>query len=76
MFDKPGQGKRNRRRQDSARMKARARRVYPHDDKARSADHLKVCSCWMCGNPRRHLNALPLQEQRAALAAQGQIQDN
>ena len=45
--------KRARRRQDLNRMKARARRIYPHDRAAKSANHLKVCSCWMCGNPRR-----------------------
>jgi hypothetical protein len=25
------------------------------------------CSCWMCGNPRRHLGQLTLQEIRASL---------
>lgn len=56
--------KRARRRQDLNRMKARARRIYPHDRAAKSANHLKVCSCWMCGNPRRH-GHMPIAEQRA-----------
>ncbi len=25
----------------------------------------KPCSCWMCGNPRRHFNESPIQERRA-----------
>lgn len=34
----------------------------------KNADHLKTCSCEMCGNPRRYgkgKNKLTLQEQRA-----------
>jgi len=27
----------------------------------------KVCSCYMCGNPRRHLGSPTLQERRALL---------
>jgi hypothetical protein len=27
-------------------------------------DHLASCSCWMCGNPRRHLGEMTIQEQR------------
>lgn len=26
-----------------------------------------TCSCWMCGNPRRHLNEVTLQEKIADL---------
>ena len=26
-----------------------------------------ACSCWMCGNPRKHLNEITIQEQRAIL---------
>jgi hypothetical protein len=29
------------------------------------ANHGKVCSCWMCGNPRRKLGLLTMQERRA-----------
>ena len=24
------------------------------------------CSCWMCGNPRRHFDEITMQEKRAA----------
>lgn len=75
MLTKQGHGKRARRRQDSARMKARARRIYPHDVQARCANHLKVCSCYMCGNPRRHFNSAPIPEIRAEMAATAQIHD-
>lgn len=54
-----------RRRADADRMKSRARTIYPHDKRARHADHLKACSCWMCGNPRRHFGETTLQERKA-----------
>jgi len=56
---------RARRRMNLARMKAKARRIYPHDKKARSANHLATCSCYACGNPRRHFGELTMQERRA-----------
>ena len=62
---KPGAGKRASRRQAKARMKGRARDIYPHDPSGALADHLASCSCPMCGNPRRHFGAMSLQEQRA-----------
>ena len=58
------QSKRARRRQDLMRMKARARAIYPHDRAAKHANHLKPCSCWMCGNPRRY-GEKPVAERRA-----------
>ncbi len=57
-----------RRRTDAARMKAKARRVYPHDPAARNANHLAACSCPICGNPRRHGDEPTLQERRADAA--------
>lgn len=66
---------RARRRQDLARMKARARRIYPHDKKARLANHLHSCSCLMWCNPRRHMGAPTLQEVRIAEAEVAQIRD-
>lgn len=54
-----------RRRADLARMKQKALRVYPHDQKVSWANHLAGCSCWMCGNPRRHSGAITVQERRA-----------
>jgi hypothetical protein len=59
--------KRSRRRADLARMKAKARKLYPHDHQAKAADYLAVCSCAMCGNPRRYEKSerLTMQERRA-----------
>lgn len=60
---------RAKRRQDLKRMKRRARRIYPHDAAAKCANHLQTCSCYACGNPRKHFNEKTLQEQRAEIAA-------
>jgi hypothetical protein len=53
--------KRGLRRHHSARMKAKARRVFAiwksdagPEAIGRFADNLKKCSCWMCGNQRQH----------------------
>ena len=51
------------RRRDLKRMKARVRRIHTHNRMAKSANHLKVCSCWMCGNPRRY-GEVPIAERR------------
>lgn len=62
--------KRARRRRDLIRMKARARRVYPDLPKAEAyANHLAVCSCYLCGNRRRHDAEPTMAERRAAEAA-------
>lgn len=57
--------KRSRRRADLARMKKKASRIYP---KSRNpeilANHLQCCSCYGCGNPRRHTGELTLAERR------------
>ena len=63
------------RRSRRAAMQAKARRIYPHDPIARSANHLKVCSCWMCGNPRRYKMGGTMAEHRAAISAQQAISD-
>lgn len=48
------ESKRARRRRDLLRMKAKARRIYKDAVKAPYwANHLAVCSCALCGNPRR-----------------------
>lgn len=72
---KPQSTKRSRRRMDAQRMKARARQVYPHDPKARAADHLALCSCWMCGNVRRHHGERTLQEKRAEASLSAQLSE-
>jgi hypothetical protein len=35
----------------------------------RIAHSRQLCSCWMCGNPRRNLGERTIQERRAALGA-------
>lgn len=72
MKDEP---KRARRRRDLARMKAKARRIRPDQPRAAwRADYLAVCSCWMCGNPRRWWRELTMQERRST--EQGSSYDN
>ncbi len=47
-------GDRAQRRANTRRMKRRARRIYPDWLGAvKAANHLKICSCWMCGHARR-----------------------
>jgi hypothetical protein len=36
----------------------------------RNHDHLKACSCPICGNPRKWEGLLPTQQRRQLLAAQ------
>jgi hypothetical protein len=66
--------KRERRIRDKQRMKAKARRVsrlwrsYYDGDSSRAmkhADYLAVCSCSMCGNPRRWFGERTMQEKKA-----------
>ena len=62
--------KRQRRRRDALRMKAKARRIRPDQPTAFwRADYLAVCSCAMCGNPRHVWKTCDrtLQERRAAM---------
>lgn len=73
MVTKPGSHKRGLRRAALARKKRKARIIYPHDHKARSANHLAACSCHMCGNPRRHWNKDTMQERCASIDATQQI---
>ena len=58
---------RSLRRHQKLRMKARAKRTYPTmTSPEKLADHLAVCSCWMCGHRRSHLGP-PHREQRVIL---------
>lgn len=77
----PGRG-RAFRRHHAGRLLARARQITrlnfveraSPDDRERQCDamarrirdHLAGCSCWMCGNPRRHFGDKTIQERRAA----------
>lgn len=69
-------GKRSQRRRDNLRMKHRAQHIYGNDgilyerpngveEPEKWADHLKMCSCIMCGNPRRQFGQRTMQERRA-----------
>lgn len=65
--------RRARRRADMQRMKNKAKRIarnrgYNEEDCqrwAKFADHLKVCSCWMCANPRKSFKEKTRQEHKA-----------
>lgn len=51
------------RRAAKARMKVRAKKLYPTNRiPEKLADHLAVCSCWMCGNPRKYFRQDTLKE--------------
>ena len=57
------------RRHHRRRMICRAAAVYGENQAPRLADHLKSCSCWMCGNRRKYSKGrerLTLVERRAA----------
>ena len=66
--------KRALRRHHRQRMMARARRILAtgigptdpefEDRVRRSYDNLSVCSCWMCGNPRKWRGLPTVQERR------------
>lgn len=62
-----------RRRRDKARKKKAARALYAGCRvPEKYADHLAVCSCYGCGNPRHHSKGkerLTVQELREILLA-------
>jgi len=71
-----GKAKRGRRRRDKRRMKRKARRVWRGVDMPeRWADHLAVCSCPLCGNPRRHWGERTRQELIADDIERQQLED-
>lgn len=47
--------------------KQRGHSAWPNDKRHAGmfAHHGKVCSCFMCGNPRRYYRELTMQERRA-----------
>lgn len=66
--------KRERRIRDNQRMKAKAKAITNSNWKyadpnrvVKHADYLAVCSCTMCGNPRRHFGTLTRQELKVKL---------
>ena len=69
-----------KRRHDKERMKARAKRLgrilgYDPQKAPKYADHITVCSCWMCGNPRRFFAELTMPERRLLAARKGGSDD-
>ena len=58
------------RRHHEERIKRRVKAYYSgvHKDDPRRIGQMaqtrKLCSCWMCGNPRRYFNELTLREPR------------
>lgn len=59
--------KRSLRRHYKNRMKTKAKKIYhwlKPEQAIKSADHLKVCSCYMCGNPRKFKEGPTIQELR------------
>ena len=79
--------KRERRRRDYLRMKERARKVQakwwdtsttdPDLDRVSSklANNIRICSCNICGNPRRHYNIGTKQEISAYLRDKDMIEE-
>lgn len=66
--DSRREAKRALRRAHKVRMRKRAAKAYPEvapEIAARWADHMRMCSCWMCGNRRRSFGPT-LQEVRQA----------
>lgn len=49
-------------------MKKYCRTIRPYDIDGIAADNLAGCSCYMCGNPRRHFNELTIDEQNNILS--------
>lgn len=60
--------KRSRRRMDTDRMKAKAKRIGQQHNMPgnwrKCYDYLAVCSCHACGNPRRKWDERTVQELR------------
>lgn len=61
-----------RRIRDRERVKAKAIRLVKGRFRGRNieavnkmAENFSICSCWGCGNPRRHFKAETMQELRA-----------
>lgn len=68
--------KRARRRMDLERMKRRAAKAYPWmKNPGVLANHLACCSCFACGNPRRHTGQRSMQERRAGVGRLPLLED-
>ena len=66
---------RNTKRKAKARTKWIIKEIWRESDEWTSPEnvgrwasvHTKKCSCYMCGNPRKHFNQLTVQERKAKL---------
>lgn len=75
--------KRERRRRDFLRMKERARRIQKRwwqvniteESCSKLANNIKICSCYMCGNPRKWWDEITIQEKRAIIDAKEQYNE-
>lgn len=70
--------RRKKKERQRRRAKAIARFSYGHKDDSwanKYHESLPVCSCAMCGNPRRHLGEKTLQEQRADDSMRDQLKE-
>lgn len=71
MEDFPSKNRRRAlRRHLRMRAKRKARRIakwmgLQQERIEKNADHLKNCSCFICGNPRKYLKEPTIQEKRA-----------
>lgn len=74
----------------SARMKIKAERIsrnyiysfYSEKNKEQTkrqfrmnADNLKICSCYMCGNPRKYFKEIKKQEKLSKLNFEEQMEE-
>lgn len=56
---------RSERRRKKAALKNKAKKIYPWmSEPERLADHLKSCSCLICGNPRKWWKQDTLKEKQ------------
>lgn len=53
------------RRKQLLKKKKLAREIYPDDQNATFAEHLAICSCYTCGNPRKHFGEITIQEKKS-----------
>jgi len=60
-------------------MKEKAKRIHGKINGFRHpehlADHMALCSCHMCGNPRKHFNEKTMQEKKADKAEEAQLSE-
>lgn len=66
------------RRFQAVKTKAKAKHVGTINcwkNAIKHADNLSICSCWMCGNPRKHFKVRTRQELTAEMDEKQQMED-